>query len=352
MKILYLISNETSILVAAISAIINVFSILLAYTHKDDKKGCALFFTILATISGTAIVAVMFIYFWMMNYSVVPDVVCMSRDEAIATLSEEKLNASYPSYMDGNAIVSSQSPEEGTVIKIGMTVELETEIASTEMESAEATIVKKGDIVTFGAYEQDNIRSNGAEKVEWLVLDIQESKALLLSRYALDSQPYNIVYGATTWDSCSLHDWLKDEFLETAFTEDEKASILMTEVDNSISQSNTEWHVNGCKNTDDMVFLLSYADTDRYFDNQADRVCTPTDYAVSEGAGVRTLDDGITDATWWWLRSPGESSNQASFVNFDGTRYTNAVGNGYLSVRPALWIDLEKCDPFIEIQPQ
>lgn len=93
-------------------------------------------------------------------------------------------------------------------------------------------------------------------------------------------------------------------------------------------------------NTEDKIFLLSYADVDRYFDNYEDRICTPTDYAVSQGADVRTLDDGKTDAGWWWLRSPGETSSQASFVNVDGTRYTNRVGNGYLAVRPALWIDL------------
>ena len=81
--------------------------------------------------------------------------------------------------------------------------------------------------------------------------------------------------------------------------------------------------------------------TDRYFDDAADRICVPTQYAVNMGADTRILDDGVTTAAWWWLRSPGESSNQASFVNFDGTRYTNAVGNTYLSVRPALWIRLD-----------
>ena len=51
--------------------------------------------------------------------------------------------------------------------------------------------VSVNDILTFGRYEQDGIRGNGAEDIEWLVLDVQGNKALLLSRYALDSQPYN-----------------------------------------------------------------------------------------------------------------------------------------------------------------
>ena len=200
--------------------------------------------------------------------------------------------------------------------------------------------VSVNDILTFGRYEQDGIRGNGAEDIEWLVLDVQGNKALLLSRYALDSQPYNSAYGKTTWEACTLRSWLNSTFFDAAFTAEEKASILVTEVDNGASQNNSEWHTKGCNNTEDMVFLLSYNDTDRYFDDRDARICTPTNYAVSMGADTRTLDDGVTDAAWWWLRSPGESETQASFVNFDGTRYTNAVGNGYLSVRPAIWVEI------------
>ena len=200
--------------------------------------------------------------------------------------------------------------------------------------------VSVNDILTFGRYEQDGIRGNGAEDIEWLVLDVQGNKALLLSRYALDAQPYNSAYGKTTWEACTLRSWLNSTFFDAAFTAEEKASILVAEVDNGASQNNSEWHTKGCNNTEDMVFLLSYNDTDRYFDDRDARICTPTNYAVSMGADTRTLDDGVTDAAWWWLRSPGENETQASFVNFDGTRYTNAVGNGYLSVRPAIWVEI------------
>ena len=214
--------------------------------------------------------------------------------------------------------------------------------ASTVPEETQAKkpAVNVNDIVSFGHYEQDGNRSNGAEAIEWLVLDVQGNKALLLSRYALDSQPYNSAYGKTTWEACTLRSWLNSTFFDAAFTAEEKASILVTEVDNGASQNNSEWHTKGCNNTEDMVFLLSYNDTDRYFDDRDARICTPTNYAVSMGADTRTLDDGVTDAAWWWLRSPGENETQASFVNFDGTRYTNAVGNGYLSVRPAIWVEI------------
>ena len=60
------------------------------------------------------------------------------------------------------------------------------------------------DIVAFGKYEQDGMRSNGPEAIEWLVLDVQEDTALLLSRYALDSMPYHDNYKAVTWETSDL----------------------------------------------------------------------------------------------------------------------------------------------------
>lgn len=63
-----------------------------------------------------------------------------------------------------------------------------------------------GNIVTFGCYEQDNNLSNDAEAIEWIVLDVQDKKCLLLSKYGLDAKPYNAEYTATTWEKCTIED--------------------------------------------------------------------------------------------------------------------------------------------------
>lgn len=213
---------------------------------------------------------------------------------------------------------------------------------ATEGEARERSSVKVDNIVTFGSYEQDGLRKNGTEPIEWIVLDVQENQALLLSRYTLDSKPYNDTYGPVTWETCSLRNWMNDTFLNTAFTEAEKKQIVLTEVDNSRTQGNSEWRISGGNNTEDYIFLLSYEESEQYFDSAFDRMCLPTNYAVSQGADIRVHDDGVTESGWWWLRSPGEAEHHASFVNFDGTRYSNAVGNEYLSVRPALWVSLDE----------
>ena len=45
--------------------------------------------------------------------------------------------------------------------------------------------ISVGDVLAFGHYEQDNNPDNGPEPIEWIVLDVQDGKALLLSRYGL-----------------------------------------------------------------------------------------------------------------------------------------------------------------------
>jgi len=46
--------------------------------------------------------------------------------------------------------------------------------------------IKKGQYITFGAYEQDNNTLNGKGTIEWLVLEVKNGKALVISKYALD----------------------------------------------------------------------------------------------------------------------------------------------------------------------
>lgn len=58
--------------------------------------------------------------------------------------------------------------------------ELDYEQAIAAYELANAYV---GSYVKFGSYEQDNDLSNGKEKIEWLVLDLQANEALLISKY-------------------------------------------------------------------------------------------------------------------------------------------------------------------------
>lgn len=86
--------------------------------------------------------------------------------------------------------------------------------------------VAVNDHVFFGHYEQDNDLTNGAEAIEWRVLKVENGEALLISQYALDSQPYNEKYAVALWSECTLRTWLNTAFYDAAFNDTEKQGIV------------------------------------------------------------------------------------------------------------------------------
>lgn len=205
-----------------------------------------------------------------------------------------------------------------------------------------------GNYVTFGRYPQTKA---GKDKtpIEWLVLARDGSKALLISRYGLDAQPYNTTNSEVTWETCTLRTWLNSTFYNKAFSSAEQAAILTTNVDNSKYQCYSGWSTNGGNNTQDKVFLLSYAEANKYFDvthdnssNTKSRVA-PTAYAIAQGAWTSSSDKTAdrTYAGCWWMRSPGGRQIYAAVVDSDGW-LRNRVNGDSGSVRPALWVNIEK----------
>ena len=205
-----------------------------------------------------------------------------------------------------------------------------------------------GNYVTFGTYPQTKA-GNDATPIEWLVLARDGNKALLISRYGLDAQPYNTTNSEVTWENCTLRTWLNGTFYNKAFSSAEQAAILTTNVDNSKNQCYSGWSTSGGNNTQDKVLLLSYAEANQYFgvtynnsSNTKSRVA-PTAYAIAQGAGENSsykTADGI-DAGWWWLRSPGIFQYNAAFVFPFGSLGSSDVDNDSGSVRPALWVSIE-----------
>ena len=91
-----------------------------------------------------------------------------------------------------------------------------------------------------------------------LDVDSDSKKALLLSKYGLNAKLYKETYVSVTWEECTLRTWLNEKFLNKAFTAQEQAEILMTNVDNSSSQGYYEWSTSGGNNTQDKIFLLKF----------------------------------------------------------------------------------------------
>ena len=215
------------------------------------------------------------------------------------------------------------------------------EYETVEYDPESMGAVKVGDHILFGSYEQDNNTENGAEKIEWIVLDKQEDKMLVLSRFVLDCQPFHTSYTSVTWETCSLRSWLKYDFYLAAFTEEEGDMILTTPVvvDKAKYPQNSQEVENPPESIDDKLFLLSETEANNYFISKEDRICYGTEYCFAQG--IYKDSKGVCR---WLLRSPGSYYNTVIHVDYNG--FVNYLGeivsrkneNG---VRPAMWLKLE-----------
>lgn len=199
--------------------------------------------------------------------------------------------------------------------------------------------VKVGDYIFFGEYEQDNDTSNGKEDIEWLVLDKQDNKALVISKYGLDCQQYNdIAYIDATWETCMLRRWLNEKFLNNAFSTEEQILIQSTTV---TADKNPEYNTSPGDDTTDKLFLLSIMEVEKYLSTESARECWVTEYCFKHG--VPSYGSPDNGASYWWLRSPGRGSHTAAgvmgggYIDYEGSEVflSNVV------VRPAMWISLE-----------
>ena len=190
------------------------------------------------------------------------------------------------------------------------------------------TKVSVGDIVKFGHYEQDNNPDNGPEKIEWIVLDVKNGKALLISRYVLDNRKYGNNWKYINWEESSIRNWLNNSFFQTAFSKEESTAIIPTDTDNDPLQ--------------DRVFILSGKEVFSFFTDREARKCLPTEYAISQGDTTQTKQRAEGRATThWWLRgTDGSYKGSAGFVEYDGRVIYDDVSRAY-GIRPAIWVDLD-----------
>ncbi|MCQ2457199.1 MAG: DUF6273 domain-containing protein, partial [Clostridia bacterium] len=191
-----------------------------------------------------------------------------------------------------------------------------------------------GAAAIFGSYEQDNDTENGLEPLEWIVLRRDGDKALLMTRYAIDTMPYRSSEVFSTWETSSVRAWLNGEFMDTAFTGAEQNCLLDTQIhDRRIVLKGVtypEGHL-----TNDKVFILSKNEHTLY--TKKFRKAEPTPYAVANGAW--TAPNGCC---YYWVRSQ-------TIRNEHYGLYVSSVGNfnWYFArsltrcVRPAVWVDLD-----------
>ena len=83
--------------------------------------------------------------------------------------------------------------------------------------------LQPGSQVSFGRYPQG--ARGEVQPIAWQVLEVKEDRALLLSRYVLDMQPFYSETGCVRWIDSTVCQWLRETFLPTAFSQKEQEEI-------------------------------------------------------------------------------------------------------------------------------
>ena len=236
-------------------------------------------------------------------------------------------------------------------------------------EYAKNTIIDEMETVKFGSYPQSDISGVVKEPIEWIVLDRQGNKSLLLSKHILDGKCYNnksveneegYVGYNISWEECDLRKWLNDDFYNKAFNSSEQENIQMTNVINN----DINFKINFGNDTKDKIFCLSVEETRKYFGSGSrdkygyqlgkNVAIRATNYAKNvvdnKGRKLYVLEPGYGSPKWcignsyYWLRTQHLVTSafaarvlEGGYVD-DGWYVDEPVG-----VRPALWVvDLDE----------
>ena len=141
----------------------------------------------------------------------------------------------------------------------------------------------------FGKYPQ-SLNSTSAKPIEWVVLDKQDDKMLIMSRFCLVNKFYSEKGNDPSWENSTIRSWLNSEFYENAFSNEEQRKILQIDLDNGDYPS-----------TRDRIFLLSEQEIKQYFTNREWLLAESTPYADgSEDNYNLRIARGIS--VDWWLR--------------------------------------------------
>lgn len=198
-----------------------------------------------------------------------------------------------------------------------------------------------GDVIKFGEYEQDNNLENGKEAIDWIVLDVKDNQAFLISKKCLEVMQFAVQEGPGLifWEESDVYRWLNSDFLNSAFSENLQDCIIQVPLISAGKDSNG--HAEVGKESLNYIFVLDEKEYNKYLSmkNNADVTAYVQSYYMN-------TDEYSDKYKGWWLRDVRYSivgESRAKYV--DETGFVDSVHcNNLHMVRPAMRIDLAKCE--------
>lgn len=241
-----------------------------------------------------------------------------------------------------------------------------------------------GDKIVFGRYRQEK---EYAEPIVWRIIACEKGRALLLSEKILECRKYHSIESeydeflagrkdgeafaasyeqgrriqqakstGVTWEKSDLRRWLNSSFADSAFSGEERMSVMQTAVS---TPANPGYHTNPGSLTYDQVFVLSAQEAAEYLDNRKEPFMYSNDdwgkYYLLSGWHVKADVTGHVSQVnnryrfrmyaSWWLRTPGKMQHMAAVYLSDGWSRRLSLdglesGNPAIGVRPAIWVRL------------
>ena len=254
-----------------------------------------------------------------------------------------------PYHRDGEYIYFGEYPQ--TIKAEDVTITETTDSRGYYLGSDNAYYAK----VTADPYESGYTFSDGSavtgdavyyfkvEPILWRIIAQGDETALILCDSIIANKAYDNS-SSNNYAESDIRAWLNDQFYNTAFTALEQELILTTTVDNSVASTGYSSNQYDCENTEDKVFLLSYAEVTNSvygLSTSTSRKMQTSDYSRATGAYMNTSTDYYGNGCWW-LRSPDfYYSFSARSVVTGGDTYDYGVDDTSNGVVPALQIRLQ-----------
>lgn len=220
---------------------------------------------------------------------------------------------------------SSKAPDYGYEENSNYSSSYESSVSSsnnayTVSNTPEKNEYKVGNKITFG------------KQHEWLVLDVHDGKALILSLSGDYENYYCYTHreSGNTWENSDLRKYLNETYYNYYFTITERNRILTTDL---INESNPDWGTEGGNNTQDKIFILSASEILKYSDTI---IKFQTD-------NINYLPGGRFRG---WLRTPGRYFCYTSFYRLTQENDSFCISIDYEGIDfgsseyyyPAMWI--------------
>lgn len=211
--------------------------------------------------------------------------------------------------------------------------------------------ISVGDRIYFGHYAQ-NYDGKDNSPIAWIVLERNKDTALIISEKVLELMPFHDNMDGALWGKSSIRKWLNNDFVNSAFSETERKSIIQAGSSRLINSKTLQ--------SNDKIFFLDITEARKYFlssdtfeakASSCENIKTTSKYrnaAVTVFANREHVDyiplyekdNNIS----WWLRTSNEGKRWAEYVSDSNSMFTTYSTNctDENGIRPALVLDLSK----------